>query len=116
VDPPSGDAFFADLSSVLADGSSVARHIYVFNPGSSPLHLAARYLTAHGATAITMHVVRPHGLATIEAAKGLGATAGIGAVGGELAVSRGTSGTFIACCVGVSLDGRVVVEEPATPR
>ena len=46
------DAFLSELSTQLADGTSVNRQVFLYNPGPSPLQVNATYFGA-GATTIT---------------------------------------------------------------
>jgi hypothetical protein len=113
---PTGACYFSDLSTRLVDQSQAVRRVIVFNSGNTPLHLVSTYLASHGVVRIVRHVAQPDSLAVIDVGADLGSAVGTGPVGGELADAQGTTGSFFAWSVGVSLDGRIALEEPGEPR
>src|SRR5205823_2806932 len=58
----STDAFMTDLSTQLADGASVNRDLYLYNPGSAPIQINAIYFGSTGNTAQASYTVAAGGI------------------------------------------------------
>jgi hypothetical protein len=87
----------------------------VFNAGNTRLYVTATYFGERRVAARVVHAVTPHGVLAIDVRADIGAAAGKGALGGELAVEPGKNGSFVACAVGLSADGKVALEECGRP-
>ena len=110
------DVFMTDLSTALPDnGASQDRFVYLYNPGSTVIQVAATYFGANGATPTASYTVVPGGIQTVDVVQDTQATIPPGALGAEFKLASGSSGSFVAYSVGRSSDNLSATEDVGIP-
>ena len=110
----SGTAVLSNLETSLLDGTSLQRTVYLYNPGTAPVQVAATYYGGNGATAQTTASVPAHGVTTVDVTQDAGLSLPAGALGAQFTVSGG-GGTVIAYAVGTTADGFSATEDVGAP-
>lgn len=108
----SGDVLLSDLSTQQADGSTVNRFVYLYNPGTKAIQVDATYFGSDGSTAPGTYDVPAGGIATVDVVADSGVSVPPGPVGAEF---QATSGSFVAYGIGRSADGLSATEDVGTP-
>lgn len=103
--------YLAGLATRLPDGAAVNQSVFLYNPGTSPIHVAATYFGAAGATSRGAYTIPARGITLIHANQEAGASIPAGAMGAEYAVAPGESGGIIAYATGHTGDGRSASED-----
>lgn len=109
---PSGsnaDLAFSDLSTQLADGTPVARTVYLYNPGAATAAVAASYFGSGGAPVQTTYAVPAGAIVAIAVNQVVGQALPPGAIGAEFRVAG--SGGLIAYASGRTADGLSATED-----
>ena len=109
---PVGDAYFADLSTSGADGTVLARMVYLYNPLTSPCHVAATYVGPTGATVHATYTVGANGIVPIDVGKEIRNAIQPGAVGGFF---HSDDGYFVASSIARTADGQSTIESLGAP-
>jgi hypothetical protein len=109
------DAFLSDLSTQLSDGTALQRMAYIYNPGTSSEQVSITYYGQTGSTAQAQYVVPAGGISAVNVNTDTQSTIPPGAVGAEIKISTGSTGSFIASSVGKTVDNLSAIEDVGVP-
>jgi hypothetical protein len=113
---PGTDLFMTDLSTTLPDNNTALdRTVYLFNPGTTAIQIAATYFGGNGATATATYTVAPGAIQTVDAVQDTQASIPPGPLAAEFKVTPAGSGGFLASSVGLTSDNLSATEDVGTP-
>ena len=108
-----GAAVLSDLETSLPDGTALQRTVYLYNPGTAAVQVAATYYGANGATAQGSYGVPAQGVTAVDVTQDAGLSLPAGALGAQF--TAGGGGTVIAYAVGITADGLSATEDVGAP-
>jgi hypothetical protein len=105
---PLTDALFTDLGLTLVDGTPITRKVYLYNPGATADQVAVTYYGSAGVLAGSpTYTIPAGGITTVDVGQDETAR---GPMGAEFRSSSG----FVALAVGMTIEGKCAIEEPAS--
>ena len=110
----SGDFFLSNLDTSLPDGTSVLRTVYLYNPGTVLVQVAATYYGGDGVTARDSYSVPAGGVTAVDVSQDASLTLPSSALGAQFRVPGG-GGTIVAYAVGITTDGLSATEDAGVP-
>jgi hypothetical protein len=108
------DSFLSDLSTLLPDGVFVKRTVFLYNPGATPIQVAATYYSGSGASAHANYSVPASGITTVNVNQDIQPSLTPGPIGAEFTVTGG-AGRVIVYAVGQTVDNLSVTEDVGVP-
>ena len=109
------DAFISDLSTQQADGTQIQRNAYIYNPTGTIENVAITYFGTNGATAQASYTVPAGGASTVNVNTDVQNSLPAGAIGAEVKLAAGSSGSFIVAGIGRTVDNLSYTEDFGIP-